>query len=301
MLAFVFIHLFGFAVTASTLDTATDSNTSSVETELSEALPFPPNSRFHLKPYEPPGQPAARFDVSSVYMACAFGLFNRSLEESQPTGRSANHFYDLTSQGNDGPDIQIITQHQPQAPPLTLGLWTLEGIMQRLKRFRKTMPRMSFELHLQPRGPMDSFGTIDSQTAPPPLASKPDFSDIAVTPRPGARPIDLRDTFLASLKVFKRVGGMTDKDSVVTLNRNFAVGSVEMNFFAWPGQPHIMTMREVSRAAMAMLQYEKTNGEQFQEVRAVVARNGIVVGHAEINLKGNQIVEPAVVEPVDVE
>ena len=168
--------------------------------------------------------------------------------------------------------------------------------MQRLKRFRKTLPRMSFELHMQPRGPMESFGSIGSVTQQPALVERPDFSDVVITPKPGAQPVDFRDTFLTSIKVFKRVGGIANKDDVVTMNRNFAVGGVEMNFWTWPGQPRLLTWREVGRAAMAMLQSEKANGEQFREVRAIVFRDGVSVGHAEIVSKGSQVAMPVEVE-----
>ena len=164
--------------------------------------------------------------------------------------------------------------------------WFFEGLIQRLSRFRATMPQLTIDFrtadyHVQ------MSGYVYTLSDPAKYVNPPQLPNVAVTYAPNAQVLDRHNTFLAASKVFKRVV-VSNLDDVIPQNRGFVAGNVEFIFGTEPGQrPASMTWREVARAAMAMLQYTRAEAVDFdtlKEVRATISRDGRAIGVAEINV-----------------
>ena len=61
---------------------------------------------------------------------------------------------------------------------------------------------------------------------------------------------------------------------------------MQFAFATLPGKPRLITWREISKAAMAMIQFMGTHEQGFRELRADITRGGAVIGRAEVNMLG---------------
>ena len=152
------------------------------------------------------------------------------------------------------------------------------------------MPLMVCELRQQPRNvPADMYGTIGAMAPQSQIAARPDFPNVSIKYKSGAQPVDSRNVFLAAVKIFKRVA-VEDKDAVVSMNWGFRVEDLELTFATFPGRPRVLFWKELSEAAMAMVQFMRMSGS-FKELKVSVLRDGAVIAIAELNAGGTDLID----------
>ena len=264
-----------------------------------DPLPFPASTsfRFNERPTDD------RFTVASVYMAIAYSQYIAAVVRPIVTVPMPQGWTLKLSDysGHAGPtDLQpelgmmAYTSPEPPNPSRNhMVIWLMESLLDRLRPFEDSIKAHNYLFSI-PDLSFTILGYLEKVPSTERLKPLPSLEGVDVSFSPQAQPLDIPDTIVAAQKVFKRVM-VEELDAVVPANWQFSSGGVSFTFITPPWvRPRTMRWAELSRGAMAMIDYMRKHGEDgnFQEVRAAIQRRNAAgaletIGLADVTVNAN--------------